>query len=58
MGSGQVRAPVAHLGATLFLTSRLVNEGHGVVKRANRLIAYPAIARFLQQHIGAGRTVK
>jgi dipeptidyl aminopeptidase/acylaminoacyl peptidase len=37
---------------------RYEDEGHGVVKRANRLIAYPAIARFLQQHIGAGRTVK
>ena len=28
------------------------DEGHGLIKRANRLIAYPAIARFLAEHIG------
>jgi dipeptidyl aminopeptidase/acylaminoacyl peptidase len=27
------------------------DEGHGLVKRANRLVAYPAIARFLDQHL-------
>jgi dipeptidyl aminopeptidase/acylaminoacyl peptidase len=28
------------------------DEGHGLIKRANRLAAYPAIARFLDEHIG------
>jgi len=27
------------------------DEGHGLVRRANRLVAYPAIARFLDQHV-------
>ena len=27
------------------------DEGHGLVKRANRLAAYPAIARFLDEHL-------
>lgn len=31
---------------------RYEDEGHGLNKRANRLIAYPAIARFLDHHIG------
>ncbi len=31
---------------------RYEDEGHGLIKRANRLIAYSAIARFLDQHIG------
>lgn len=31
---------------------RFEDEGHGLVKRNNRLLAYPAIARFLQQHLG------
>lgn len=30
---------------------RFEDEGHGLVKRANRLIAYPAIARFLREHL-------
>ncbi len=30
---------------------RFEDEGHGLVKRANRLIAYPAIARFLDEHV-------
>jgi dipeptidyl aminopeptidase/acylaminoacyl peptidase len=30
---------------------RFEDEGHGLVKRANRLIAYPAIARFLDKHL-------
>lgn len=30
------------------------DEGHGLVKRHNRLIAYPAIARFLDQHLKRG----
>jgi dipeptidyl aminopeptidase/acylaminoacyl peptidase len=35
---------------------RFEDEGHGLVKRANRLIAYPAIARFLDFYLGeAGR---
>jgi dipeptidyl aminopeptidase/acylaminoacyl peptidase len=31
---------------------RFEDEGHGLVKRANRLIAYPAIAHFLDEHLG------
>jgi len=27
------------------------DEGHGLVKRSNRLAAYPAIARFLDEHL-------
>ncbi|GCE46514.1 dipeptidyl aminopeptidase/acylaminoacyl peptidase [Thermosporothrix hazakensis] len=27
------------------------DEGHGIVKRANRLQAYPAVVRFLDQHL-------
>ena len=30
---------------------RFEDEGHGLVKRANRLLAYPAIARFLDQYM-------
>jgi dipeptidyl aminopeptidase/acylaminoacyl peptidase len=30
---------------------RFEDEGHGLVKRANRLIAYPAIAHFLDEHL-------
>ncbi|MFL5627404.1 MAG: alpha/beta fold hydrolase [Ktedonobacteraceae bacterium] len=30
---------------------RFEDEGHGLVKRANRLVAYPAIARFLDEHV-------
>jgi dipeptidyl aminopeptidase/acylaminoacyl peptidase len=30
---------------------RFEDEGHGLIKRANRLLAYPAIARFLDQHL-------
>ncbi len=30
---------------------RFEDEGHGLIKRANRLIAYPAIARFLEAHL-------
>ncbi|GCF07691.1 S9 family peptidase [Dictyobacter arantiisoli] len=30
---------------------RFEDEGHGLIKRSNRLIAYPAIARFLQQYL-------
>jgi dipeptidyl aminopeptidase/acylaminoacyl peptidase len=28
------------------------DEGHQFGKRANNLIAYPAIARFLKEHLG------
>ncbi len=31
---------------------RFEDEGHGLVKRANRLIAYPAVARFLDMYMG------
>jgi dipeptidyl aminopeptidase/acylaminoacyl peptidase len=30
---------------------RFEDEGHGLIKRANRLVAYPAIARFLDKHV-------
>ena len=32
------------------------DEGHGIIKRANRLIAYPAIARFLDAHLKPSAT--
>ncbi len=32
---------------------RFDDEGHGLIKRANRLVAYPAIARFLDEHLRA-----
>jgi dipeptidyl aminopeptidase/acylaminoacyl peptidase len=32
---------------------RFDDEGHGLFKRANRLVAYPAIARFLDKYLGA-----
>jgi dipeptidyl aminopeptidase/acylaminoacyl peptidase len=31
---------------------RFADEGHGIVKLANRLVCYPAIARFLEAHLG------
>jgi dipeptidyl aminopeptidase/acylaminoacyl peptidase len=31
---------------------RFEDEGHGLIKRANRLVAYPAIARFLDRYMG------
>ncbi|GAC1423514.1 MAG: S9 family peptidase [Ktedonobacteraceae bacterium] len=33
---------------------RFENEGHGIVKRANRLVVYPAIARFLDEYVKRG----
>lgn len=30
---------------------RFEDEGHGLVKRANKLVAYPAVARFLEQYL-------
>ncbi|GCE16932.1 S9 family peptidase [Dictyobacter kobayashii] len=32
---------------------RFEDEGHGLIKRSNRLIAYPAIARFLEQQLAS-----
>ena len=32
---------------------RFEDEGHGLVKRANRLVAYPAVARFLDKYLAA-----
>ncbi len=32
---------------------RFEDEGHGIIKRANRLVVYPAIARFLDKYMGA-----
>ena len=34
---------------------RFGDEGHGLIKRANRLIAYPAIVRFLDEHMKVGQ---
>ncbi len=31
---------------------RFEDEGHGLIKRSNRLIAYPSIARFLDTYLG------
>jgi dipeptidyl aminopeptidase/acylaminoacyl peptidase len=31
---------------------RFEDEGHGLARRSNRLIAYPAIARFLDAYLG------
>lgn len=30
---------------------RFEDEGHGLIKRANRLVAYPAVVRFLDEHL-------
>jgi len=30
---------------------RFADEGHGVVKLANKLVAYPAIAAFLDRYL-------
>ncbi len=32
---------------------RFADEGHGIVKLANKLVCYPAIAEFLDEHLGA-----
>lgn len=39
----QRKVPVEYL--------RFEDEGHGLIKRANRLVAYPAVARFLSEHV-------
>ncbi len=31
---------------------RFEDEGHGLIKRTNRLVAYPAIAQFLDRYVG------
>ena len=33
---------------------RFEDEGHGIVKRVNRLVVYPAIAQFLDEHLKKG----
>jgi dipeptidyl aminopeptidase/acylaminoacyl peptidase len=33
---------------------RFEDEGHGIVKLKNRLVAYPRIADFLEEHLGLG----
>jgi dipeptidyl aminopeptidase/acylaminoacyl peptidase len=38
-------------GAVAYM--RFEDEGHGIVKLANRLVCYPAIAEFLDRHLGA-----
>jgi dipeptidyl aminopeptidase/acylaminoacyl peptidase len=37
---------------------RFEDEGHGLVKRTNRLVAYPSIARFLDEYLGSGSLVQ
>jgi dipeptidyl aminopeptidase/acylaminoacyl peptidase len=31
---------------------RFADEGHGLIKRANRLVAYPAVVSFLEKYLG------
>ena len=33
---------------------RFEDEGHGIVKLKNKLVAWPAIGDFLEEHLGAG----
>jgi dipeptidyl aminopeptidase/acylaminoacyl peptidase len=33
---------------------RFEDEGHGIVKLKNNLVAWPKIADFLEEHLGAG----
>jgi dipeptidyl aminopeptidase/acylaminoacyl peptidase len=33
---------------------RFEDEGHGIVKLRNKLVAFPRIADFLEEHLGAG----
>ncbi len=33
---------------------RFEDEGHGIVKLQNKLVAFPKIAEFLEEHLGAG----
>ncbi|HYO63959.1 MAG TPA: prolyl oligopeptidase family serine peptidase, partial [Pyrinomonadaceae bacterium] len=33
---------------------RFPDEGHGIRKLSNRVIAYRRVARFLERHLGAG----
>jgi dipeptidyl aminopeptidase/acylaminoacyl peptidase len=40
----------ARSGAVEYL--RFEDEGHGIVKLANRLVCYPAIAKFLDRYVG------
>ena len=60
VGGNDPRVPVGEAEQIVAaLTSRGVpveymrfdDEGHGLVKRANRLVAYPAIARFLNRFL-------
>src|SRR3954467_14088148 len=37
---------------------RYEDEGHGLVKLANRLSAYPAIAEFLERHLGGAEAAR
>ena len=32
---------------------RFEDEGHGIIKLANKLVCYPTIAEFLDEHLGA-----
>ena len=53
---GEAEQIVAELRARARPVDLLIfpDEGHGVAKLANRLIAYPAIAAFLDRYMGAG----
>jgi dipeptidyl aminopeptidase/acylaminoacyl peptidase len=61
-GANDPRVPVGEaeqIVASLRQRSRTVqylrfeDEGHGIVKLANRLVCYPAIAAFLAEHVGS-----
>ena len=46
-----VASITARGGAVAYV--RFEDEGHGIVKLANKLVCYPAIAEFLDEHLGA-----
>ena len=48
----QIVASIEARGGTVAYM-RFEDEGHGIVKLANRLVCYPAIAEFLDRHLGA-----
>ncbi|HEX6484331.1 MAG TPA: S9 family peptidase [Ktedonobacteraceae bacterium] len=51
---GEAEQIVAALGSRNIPVEymRFEDEGHGLIKRANRLVAYPAIASFLDKYLG------
>ena len=53
---GETEQIVANLEARLRPVEylRFEDEGHGIVKLKNKLVAFPRIADFLEEHLGAG----